>query len=277
MNQNIGFMQGRLSPIIDGKIQSFPWQSWQKEINGAKEIGLNLMEWTLDQYGLYENPLMTQSGQSEIRSLSKKFKFSIPSLTGDCFMQSPFWKTTKMTDEEELKRDFNAILSACRKVGITLVVVPLVDNGRIENREQENCLVNFLLEQESKISNLGIKIIFESDFDPWNLGRFISRLSNKNFGINYDIGNSAALGFNPIEEFREIGHRILNVHVKDRVLNGTTVPLGLGNANLPKVFNLLGSQRYAGNYILQTARADNGEHSAVLRGYKEAVRNWITN
>ena len=45
-----------------------------------------------------------------------------------------------------------------------------------------------------------------------------------------DIGNSASLGLNPLDEFEAFGDRILNVHVKDRVLGGTTVPLGLGNA-----------------------------------------------
>ena len=25
-----GFMQGRLSSIVDGKIQSFPWEEWER-------------------------------------------------------------------------------------------------------------------------------------------------------------------------------------------------------------------------------------------------------
>ena len=91
------------------------------------------------------------------------------------------------------------MLEACNKVGIKMVVVPLVDNGSLSELEQENCLVEFLLKHEEKIENLNIKVIFESDFNPANLSRFISRLSNENFGINYDIGNSAALGLNPIE------------------------------------------------------------------------------
>ena len=69
MIQNIGFMQGRLSPVIDGKIQSFPWETWQSEIKIAKNIGFNMMEWTLDQHNLYENPSNwcgTNSSESEL-------------------------------------------------------------------------------------------------------------------------------------------------------------------------------------------------------------------
>jgi L-ribulose-5-phosphate 3-epimerase len=150
MKEVIGFMQGRLSPIEGGKIQSFPWDNWQNEIVLAKKIDLSLMEWTLDQDRLYENPLMTLEGQKEIRTLCKRYDFSIPSLTGDCFMQAPFWKAVEQAERERLQGDFLAVLNACSKVGITLVVVPLVDNGTLDNIEQENHLVDFLLAVSNK-------------------------------------------------------------------------------------------------------------------------------
>ena len=93
------------------------------------------------------------------------------------------------------------------------------------------------------------------------------------FGINYDIGNSASLGFNPSEEFKFFGDRVLNVHVKDRVRNGTTVPLGHGSADFSTVYSLLKSHGYDGNYILQTARANDDQHLEVLLEYKKFVRN----
>lgn len=43
----IGFMQGRLSPVVDGKIQAFPWGHWEDEFRLANGHGLSLMEWTL--------------------------------------------------------------------------------------------------------------------------------------------------------------------------------------------------------------------------------------
>ena len=85
-------MQGRLSPLINGKIQEFPWDNWRQEFVIASGMGFTLMEWTLDQNRLYECPLMTENGQQEIIKLSSCYGVKIPSLTGDCFMQSPFWK-----------------------------------------------------------------------------------------------------------------------------------------------------------------------------------------
>ena len=273
MIEKIGFMQGRLSPMIGGKIQSFPWDSWRHEIVAAKSIDISIMEWTLDQERLYENPIMTSSGQREIISLCRKHDFSIPSLTGDCFMQAPFWKVDDAGYREKLKADFKAIIKSCSNIGIEFVVVPLVDDGSLDGIQQENILVEFLLEQQNKLKELGVRIIFESDFAPAELNRFISQLDSDVFGINYDIGNSASLGLNPSEEFKLIGDRILNVHVKDRVRNGTTVPLGQGNADFNTVYSLLKSHSYDANYILQTARATEDQHLEVLLEYKKFVRN----
>ena len=65
-NSRVGFMQGRLSPIINGKIQEFPWDNWRREFEVGASLGFNIMEWTLDQEHLYQSPLMTKKGQLEI-------------------------------------------------------------------------------------------------------------------------------------------------------------------------------------------------------------------
>ena len=54
---NLGFMQGRLSPSKKNKIQFFPEKSWKKEFFLANKIGLKHMEWTLDYKNLYKNPI----------------------------------------------------------------------------------------------------------------------------------------------------------------------------------------------------------------------------
>ena len=54
----IGFTQGRFSPLVNGKIQAFPWDSWSEEFSVAYENDFNIIEWTLDQDRLYENPFL---------------------------------------------------------------------------------------------------------------------------------------------------------------------------------------------------------------------------
>lgn len=270
---HIGFMQGRLSPPVNGKIQAFPWAHWQHEFATAQANGFGLMEWTLDQERLYENPLMTAVGREEIRALMQRHGVQVLSLTGDCFMQAPFYKVDGAA-RKALLTDFGRVVDACADVGIRYVVVPLVDSGRLENREQEEALIAGLREIEPHLRD-GMKIIFESDFPPARLRGFIDRLSAQHYGINYDIGNSAALGFSPDEEITAYGSRIDNVHVKDRVLGGTTVSLGSGNADFPAVFRALKQTGYRGHFILQTARAADGDHVGALRRYRDMVVNWL--
>jgi hexulose-6-phosphate isomerase len=269
-------MQGRLSPLVDGKIQAFPWQHWQREFALGADLGFRLIEWTLDQARLYENPLLTATGQQEIRALCAQHRFVIPSLTGDCFMQAPFWKRDG-AECARLQKDFAAIVAASAAVGIRMIVVPLVDDGRLENRAQEDKLTGFIAQDcAAALLAAGVRIIFESDFAPIELRRFIERLDPKIFGINYDIGNSAGMGFDPAVELAEYGHRIVNVHIKDRVLGGTTVPLGTGSANFATVFAGLNRANSRGNYILQTARAADGDHPGALARYRHQAMGWVT-
>lgn len=270
---SIGFLQGRLCDQVDGKIQAFPWRDWRAEFVEAQKINLSCMEWTIDQENLYENPLMSAAGRKEINSLCEKHQISIPSLTGDCFMQAPFWKSSG-ADEINLKKDFLAVCDACSAIRINMIVVPLVDNGRLENLDQEKKLMDYLLSITNFIRERNLKIIFESDYDPNSLRAFIEKLPSDCFGINYDIGDSAASGFDPVAQFSAYGSRVMNVHVKDRKLGGVTIALGLGDADFEGVFSELKKINYQGNYILQPARASDQDHSGALSRYYKMVQTW---
>ena len=44
----IGFMQGRLSKLVNNQIQAFPFKNWLNEFPLANKLGISCMEWTLD-------------------------------------------------------------------------------------------------------------------------------------------------------------------------------------------------------------------------------------
>ena len=125
----LAIMQGRLSPMVNRKIQSFPIKNWKKEFSIAKKIGLKFIEWTLDYQHLFLNPLLTKKGKKEIKFFSKKYSIKIKSLTGDCFMQRPFWK---LKNNSKLILNFKKIINCCGEIKIKYIVVPLVDKGSIK-------------------------------------------------------------------------------------------------------------------------------------------------
>jgi hexulose-6-phosphate isomerase len=270
MLAKVGVMQGRLSPIINNRIQQFPWNSWSNEFVLASKIDIKLIEWTIDTFEFCKNPLISINQWDEINLIMEKTNISIPSVTCDYFMENPPWKT----DLKLVKEGISSILEGMRNIRSTILVIPLVDNSSLPDSSSVKIIENLFTDLIPEIIKNKLQIAFECDLNPEKLSEFISKFDRNYFGINYDIGNSSSLGFNPTEEFRAYGSRIINVHVKDRKLNGTSVPLGEGDADFLGIFRLLHKENYQGNLILQTARSKVGKDSEVLVKYKKLVEDW---
>lgn len=271
----IGFMQGRFSPLEEGKIQAFPWQTWQDEFAMARKYRFNLMEWVVAQDRLSENPLMSSSGRTEIKRLMQENNVVIESITCDTYIEEPFYKAAKLYSMQLLE-DFKRIIESCVDIGINKIVVPLVDKGSLENNNQEGELFRGMDAIIPLLEDSNAMVVFESDFGPSRLKDFIAKFKPAYFGINYDIGNSASLGYDFKEEVASYGNRIKNVHIKDRKFKGTTVPLGEGDADIVGALGVLHANNYDGNYILQTARANDGDHAGALCRYRDMVDGWFS-
>jgi hexulose-6-phosphate isomerase len=270
MPAKVGMMQGRLSPIINNRIQQFPWDSWPNEFVVASKIDIKLIEWTIDTFDFYKNPLINLNQWDEINIIMDKNNISIPSVTCDYFMENPPW----MNDLKLVKEGISSILQGMRNIKSKILVIPLVDNSSLTDSSSVKIIEDFFTDLIPIISQNKLQIAFECDLNPEKLSDLIDKFDRNYFGINYDIGNSSSLGFNPEEEFNAYGSRIINVHVKDRKLNGTTVPLGEGDADFLGIFRLLHKENYEGNLILQTARSKEGKDTEVLVRYKNLVEEW---
>lgn len=259
-------MQGRLSPIENGRIQSFPWLNWRKEFAEAERIQFSKMEWTIDSKDFELNPIFIN--QSEIRQLSERHQISIPSITNDYFMENPLWQT----EINICRKNLMMLVDSMQELQIGILVIPLVDNSSIKNNiEYRYKIKDFFYSIAEELRLKKIQIAFELDLQPEETYEFICDLPDTTFGINYDIGNSASLGFSPEHEISLYGKRIFNVHIKDRILGGSTIALGKGSADFATCFLKLQEINYSKNYILQTARALDNNHSQTLIQAKEFV------
>ena len=271
----IGVMQGRLSPIVNNKIQAFPKKNWKSEFKKANSLNIHIIEWTIDHKEFEKNPIFSSSKIKELSHLKKKYKIKTPSITCDCFMQKPFWK---IKNNKKSFQNFLKLINSCAINGIRYIVIPLVDNGKIENKKQLNKLKKLLFEKIKIIKKNNLKIIFEIDKKPNEVLNFIKLFPRKFFGINYDLGNSASKGYNIKEEFKLYGKYIDNIHIKDRRLGGSTVRLGLGNADFPEFYKQVRKINYKGNLIMQTARSKiNQDKKEILINMLFLKKNKIIN
>jgi L-ribulose-5-phosphate 3-epimerase len=253
----IATMQGRLVPPEAGRFQCFPRNRWRDEFTLAAEAGLDAIEWIFDLYGEDTNPLATDPGIREIRSLSEQSGVAVRSLCADYFMDLPFLRTTGHERDDRIKK-LKWLLSRCAALGISRVVIPFVDQARINSEAEIQEVLDVLEALLPTASAYAIELHLETSLGPQEFAALLRENSHPMLRVNYDSGNSASLGYLVREEFASYGTRIGSVHIKDRVRSGGTVPLGTGNADFPALFDSLANSNYSGDFVLQVARQEPG-------------------
>jgi hexulose-6-phosphate isomerase len=176
-------------------------------------------------------------------------------------MQQPLVRMTKDTKSQN-KEYLSAILKNAKEVGAIGVEIPFVDNSSIKSENEKLEFIDVMQDAFKLAKDLDLKLSLETDLPPIEFRELLESIDLDHVQANYDIGNSASLGFDPREELEAYGLKILNVHVKDRKLGSTTVPLGTGNANINFVLQKLQEIGYRGGLTMQAARGENDVETA---------------
>ena len=269
---NIGTMQGRLVPPTENRIQCFPRERWSDEFELAAQAGLDCIEWIYDLYGADVNPLATDSGLGKLRDLSLQHKVKILSICADYFMDKPLVRASQAELEDRVKT-FHWLLERGRLIGINRMVIPFVDASSIDTQAEFDGVVMLLKRLLESARHAGIEIHLETSLTPVRFAELLNRLTDPLLKVNYDSGNSSSLGYDPHEEFAAYGERVGSVHIKDRLLGASTVPLGTGDADFPALEESLKKVAYKGDFILQVARGASGDEVAWARQNREFVLN----
>ncbi len=273
-----GVMQGRLSPPEDGRFQSFPRESWRAEFARARAAGLDYIEWIYDEYGASANPLSTDAGMEELNALQQEHGVGVPAVCADWFMDFPLIRC----DAGELARRMaflGTLFQAARRIGAERLVLPFLDQSRVENETEERAAVAAVKEALKAAEATGVELHLEADFGPRAFAAFLEKVPHPLLKVNWDSGNSSGLGYVAREEFAAYGERIGSVHIKDRYRKPEggveTRPLGTGSADFEDVFGAMRGIGFAGGVTLQVARGRDGEEVEWLRDQLAFVhRHW---
>jgi L-ribulose-5-phosphate 3-epimerase len=255
-------MQGRLLPPIGDRIQAFPADGWERELSLARDAGVSGVEWIYEVAGEERNPVADDAAR--LRDACRSHGVAVESLVADWFMDRPLLEDPGARTEK-LRR----LCSRAAEAGIRRIVVPFVDASELRGDRDVDALVRALDDFDSS----GVEVHLETSLGPREFADLLSRLPDPPFRANYDTGNSASLGYDPGEELAAYGERIGSVHVKDRVRGGGTVPLGDGDADLPRVFGLLRSLGFSRPLVLQVARGEPGREVEKTAADAELVRS----
>jgi len=264
-------MQGRLSNSINNTIQAFPEKSWSSEFERGQRINLNSIEWIFDTYN--KNPIMNNQ-ISEINNYISKFEIKVNSICADYFMTNKLFNES----EQNIKKNLGILKKLAKnskKIGAKIIEIPLVDNSSLKTEEHKKELVSNLKKIIPEIKELGLIFTLETDLEPKEFLNLLEMFEKNTVYANYDTGNSASLGYDVNEEFKILKGKIKNIHIKDRIHNGTTVPFGLGDTNFDEFFKILKKSGYSGDLIIQGARIEGMNPEQNCLKYQNFIKEYL--
>ena len=273
LSSKIGVMQGRLLPKYNGRYQAHPIGNWQKEFHIAREYDLISIEFILDFNEYEKNPLMSETGTKSINTICRDSGVKVSTICADYFMEAPLHSTDNNIRNKSC-RILRELLQSSSAIGVTDIVIPCVDQGSLRNSKDKSLLISTISDFFEDLEKTNIRLALETDLNPKLFYELLSEFDSQRITVNYDIGNSASLGYNIDEEFDTYGDKITDIHIKDRKINGKSVILGQGNADLIKLFKRLNEMEYSGHIIMQAFRDDEGlaVFSEQLNYTKDLIR-----
>ena len=253
----IGVMQGRLLPKYQGRYQAHPLDYWQDEFPKAAELGLKCIEFILDFNNAELNPLLRDTGPDEILSLSEKTGIKVVTVCADYFMEAPLHHP----DEGIAAQSQNVLghlLTNGNKLGLTDIVIPCVDQSSLTDDAAKERFIARLRPLEEAAEMYKINLSLETNLAPQPFAELLEHFGSRRVTVNYDTGNSAAYGYDPVEELSCYGNKISDIHIKDRKLCAGSVLLGTGETQFGRFFEALHTLNYTGPFIMQAYRDDEG-------------------
>ncbi len=246
----VGVMQGRLLPMYKGRYQAHPVGVWPTELPIASEMGLDLIEFIYEKSEYAKNPLSQTEGLDLIRDAMAGSKVRVKTICANFFMEEPLSSTNPKKSISTLKH----LIKVAGQLGVTGIVIPCMESSDIHARADQDRLIESLKECISEAKSAAVQLAIESDLPPKEFANLMARIGSDHVSINYDTGNSAAMGYSPAEEFAAYGSLISHVHIKDRPRRKPNVFLGTGDASFQEIFGLLAKQNFQGSFIMEAFR-----------------------
>ncbi len=254
----VGVMQGRLLPPFEDRFQAFPADQWRQEFDLARDAGLDCIEWIYERPHETDNPLASPEGIAEMRALMDQTGVAVRSICADYYMTERLIGTDGEANIPVIDH-LHRLISQAAELSALYIILPFVDQSSLKTGDQRTGIVEVLKELARYGEDRRVELHLETDLPPQVFRTLLDAIDHPYVRANFDIGNSASLGYDPSQEIGLLAPYLASVHVKDRLFGGGTVALGTGNADFVTCFKLIRTTGFARPFILQAARGENGQ------------------
>lgn len=265
-------MQSRLSPKYNNQYQCFPADTWQKEFELGKLIGIDGIEFIFDDNP--NNPLNNIRDSRTLLEISLRFGVEVKVVCADYFMKHKFFGESNEAISNSIAM-LNKLIVNCYCLGVNTIVIPCVDESIFRDEQDLNDFCKNIQPCLDQAAVHFIDLCVETNITPQYVKKMILKANHSKLKICYDVGNSIAVGNNIKEDLEVYGHYIKHVHLKDRLLFGKSVDLFTGDVDFIELFDYLQKMGYSHNFTYQGARAEDDTkqiiHSIQQYSYMKKV------
>ena len=246
----IGVMQGRLSPRPAHRLQAFPHQSWPEEFAAAKRVGYSYLEWIYEADRAEENPISSAAGRASIRACAKESGLPVGSVCADYFM------IRRLAGESRAARLENAqalreLVRWTKELGAKRILLPLLETSALGTPDLVREATESIQSVTSTLAECDIVLGLEMEIPGVEYAQVIRGVGHEQVRAYYDCGNSTAQGFDIATDIEPLLPLLEAVHLKDRVVGGTSKPFGEGAANFAGFFAKLARAGFRGDFLTQ--------------------------
>jgi sugar phosphate isomerase/epimerase len=266
----ISIMQGRLSLPLPDRIQGFPWATWPAEFENARIAGYDGIEWLFEADRYTENPIWSSSGRTGIMELAKRNGVSVSTLCASYFMVYPFHGVDDGSREEGIKV-LVKLIGYASEIGVSTILFPVLEQSAVKSEHEKDILIESLAEPLKIASDFGIRVGLETELPAQEYLDLVVR--HPLLGVYFDTGNATAKGYRAADDILTLKSRIYGIHIKDRVVGGSSTFLGQGDCDFRAFFASLFTTGYQGPVTLESAF--NASYIDVARRHLEYIRRLI--
>jgi len=159
------------------------------------------------------------------------------------------------------RRIVEGAMEACSEIGASVILVPFFGTGGLRTPDQTSHLVSEMRGLADIAESLGVCLALETALAASTVLGILDRIGSAAVGAYFDVANTAGLDHDVVQEIRELGSRIVQVHIKE---HPRTLVLGSGEIGFPQVAQALRQIGYDDYLVVEQPTSDDAVAQANL-------------
>ncbi len=257
---------GTLQNVIEEPLESLFTAAARLGFDGV-ELDWKDMDW------VQPGGRLAPENRAAIRSAADEAGVEIPSVAGHFLSQGGIAQEDKEAFGLEAVR---AGIALCADLGARYLLVPFFAAAEIKGVAAVSRLVKNLQQLAPDAEAAGVILAIEHTMPAELTAEVLDNVYSPNVGNYWDMGNSMALGADPLEEIAHLGSRIARVHAKEYHQGGeppgsryalhfdglNRKPFGQGDVPVAAVLDALLQVGYDDYIVIETGKFDDPAASA---------------